>query len=188
MGAEATKTDTNPGAATPPAIDAAAIEKAVASAVAAAIKPLTESLSQLGDKIGTQAASEPPKSGEKDVPAALTAADVTKIVTDAFAARDKAAEGTARVTAAVKAAAEKHLAGVPAVYASLLPQTDDAAALEAQATRIREQWQTDLAAHGVKAPNVGAQPGGGATKPGEAIDASTLSPVDKIATGFANKS
>lgn len=183
MSAE-TKTETNPGAMTP-AIDAAAIEKAVASAVAAAMKPLAESLAQLGEKIAAKPdATDPAKGGEKEITAVLTAADVTKIVGEALAARDKAAEGTAKVTAAVKSAAQKHLAGVPAVYHGLLPQTDDAAALEAQAKSIREQWQKDLAAQGVKAPNVGAQPGGGATKPGEAIDASKLNPVQKIATGF----
>lgn len=180
---------------TQPALDMKAIAEATTAAVAAALKPMTDTMSKLTESIAAIAAhpqkhaesgAGDPKPG-KDAPAALTLEAVSKLITDGIAASRKADESTAEVGAAVKSAAEKHLAGVPAVYHGLLPQTKDAAALETKAKEIRDQFQKDLAAAGVKAPNVGTTPGAHTAPVGGSIDMSKINPVRAIAEGYATK-
>lgn len=177
---------TSTAATTQPALDLKAVETQISATIAAALKPVTEALAGLPEML--KAAITPAKAAEdpgKQPPSAtLTLADVAKLLEERDAKRAGDAATAAKISAAVNAAVDAHLKGVPKPYLAGLPQIEDAGKLAEAAKAIREQWQTDLKSAGVTATNVGAQPGPGATTPAGAIDLSKLNPVQKIATMF----
>jgi len=181
--------DTNPN--NPPAttLDMKALGEVIASQVATAIKPIGDALAGVLTEIKSLGTSrgddkkDAGKTGEAEKP--LTAADVAKLIADSRAKDVADAAQVAKTRAAREAAIKTHLTGVPDVYHSRLPDTDNAAALEAAAKKAGEEYRSHLAAAGVKAPTIGAQPAAGATAAGAAVDTSKLNPVAKIATGYA---
>lgn len=158
------------------------VTDAIAGQAAGAVKP--EDVSKAVDVALAAALEKLPKADG----ASIKLDDVKKLVADELAAA-QATQATAKADAD-KAAARKakrdafvaeKLKGVPAVYAALLPDTDDDAELSAAEATIRERFRSDLAASGLKLADVGNNATGTAV---DAADVAKLSPQDKIAVGL----
>lgn len=160
----------------------ASLGPALATAIGEANKPLVEQLGKLqppaaaaGNAAGGNAAGAGATGGK---PTPVTAEDVAKIVAEQL----KGFQQTSQQTAQREAYLGSKLKDLPAAYRNQLGPDPAKWAAEEQA--IRDQFKADLAAAGVKPADVGGdQPGG--QKPGQAVDLSKLSPVQKVMAGLA---
>lgn len=169
----------------------ASLGPALATAIGEANKPLVEQLGKLqppaaaagnaaantagGNTAGGNTAGAGATGGK---PAPVTAEDVAKIVAEQL----KGFQQTSQQTAQREAYLGSKLKDLPAAYRNQLGPDPAKWAAEEQA--IRDQFKADLAAAGVKPADVGGdQPGG--QKPGQAVDLSKLSPVQKVMAGLA---
>lgn len=177
-----TNTATSPAASGGLTIDQ--VQKAIADAlapVAAALKPLSDSVA------GLQKSHETLAKGQEAMQAAagkaLTPEALTKAVADQLAAQNTAAaQGKAKGDFVAE-----HLKGIPEIYHGKLGA--DAAKWADEAKAIREGFQKDLAAAGIKAPPVGSAAAvAGAIDPARAVDTSKLSGAELIALGVQQNS
>lgn len=145
---------------TPPAIDVAAITKSVTEAVVAQLAPQLKSLSDtqkalgdnqkvLADTIAADAAKAKPPATEGPKP--LTEERLTEILNG----RDQQRAVSQAKSQKRADFIAKNLAKIPAAYHSMVPDSDDEAALTASLGAIRQKVESDLALMGVKAPPVG---------------------------------
>lgn len=158
------------------------VKKIVAAVVGEAIKPLADNQRVLADTL----AKLPPAAGAQSQaagtpPPALTAEQVTKLVTEAIAADRTAQRQTEQKTAAIaakKAAVLKAKLGGNEKFAAVLPDTDDEAALNAAADVIAAELKAAR-------PDFGGTSDGGTPAGRQPLDTSKLDPVDRIARGLA---
>lgn len=171
--------------ATPPANSGGLTIEQVNAAIAGVVKPLADAVKSLGDNQKTIAdtlAQLPPagvakKDGEK--PAAITADDVTRIVTDAL----KAQSQSQQAVAAREKFVSETLGKLPDAYKRLLG--NDPAKWADEAKVIQSTFESDLKASGAPAENKGgASRDGGSSVVNQPIDKSKLDPVSRIAEGI----
>jgi hypothetical protein len=176
--------DTQTTATTPAAsggLSKEEVAKLVSDGISAALNPLGDVLKGLAD--GQKALAEKltppaPAAGKETAPAALTAADVAKIVQDNLKTFQT---GQSKAQAKAAYAADK-LKDLPATYQSLLPETDDPAALAKAEQDIRARFKAELGDKLAPTPNV-ASPGGGAAPEGK-VDLSKLTSTQLIEHGI----
>lgn len=172
------------------------VKEIVAAALGAAVAPITESLKTLSaghadlvknqNVIADTLAKLPPAAGKNepekkdDAVKAITAGDVTKIVTDAL----KAHQTTAAANDARRGFIAEKMKDLPAVYQNQLG--NDAAKFAEEEQKIRAQYQADFKVTGGTTPVVkgDANGAGGGAAPSGVVDLSKLSPVQKISLGL----
>jgi len=161
--------------------DYEALGKTIATSVSAA---MAESQKVLAETIAKLAASVPPapvQAAAAPAPAAkeksVTADDVTRIVTESlkgFAANQQ--QATAR-----NDFLGSRLKDLPSIYRGQLGS--DPSKWDAEEQSIRKNYRDDLAAQGLKAPEVsGGQPSGATAT--RVVDYSKLSPRDLVVEGL----
>jgi hypothetical protein len=154
---------------------AAASATSLTERMGKALEPLAASLGEVGMAVKTVAAQSPLKA--EDVASAMTT-----VLASAKAADAAKGQADAAVTAARKAFADGKLKDLPAIYRDLLPATSDAAALAAAEQDIRARFKADLAAAGVKPPDLG-QAAPAAQSPLHSASMGNLTPQQMIQRG-----
>ena len=170
--------------ATPPAasggITLDQFNAALNTAIGAATKPLLDKIAALE----TGLASVKDAAGKAGTPEA-----VAKLVADQLTAQNAKQTAAADLAAKRTAFIADTLKGVPAIYAGKLG--DDPAMWADEAKTIRETFQADLTAAGIKAPAVSSNPPAGAatgTAANAMVDTSKLSGIQLIALGVKQNS
>jgi hypothetical protein len=166
---------------TPPApggLDLTALSTAIGAAVAEANKPLLEQLS----KLQSPAAPATPTptataggAGGGDKPKFLTAEDLVRVLD----ARDQ----TRQTADARRSFASDKLKDLPPGYESRLG--NDPAKWPAEEQQLRTEYRAFLDKQGIKVPDVGGGAAAdGTKKPGEVVDLSKMSTIDKMVAGL----
>jgi hypothetical protein len=143
--------------------------------VAEANKPLLEHDRQAPRRRRPRPSSQrPPRTGG-DKPKFLTAEDLVRVLD----ARDQ----TRQTADARRAFASDKLKDLPPGYESRLG--NDPAKWPAEEQQLRTEYRGFLDKQGIKVPDVGGNAAaGGTTKPGEVVDLSKMSTIDKMVAGL----
>jgi hypothetical protein len=156
---ESAMSDTNNTATPPAGISKAELNVAIADAMKGFGEAIGKQVAELQKSNADALAATQKQFADviAKIPQGVKAEDVAKVVTDQLAARDTAASAGKAKADFVAA----NLKGIPAIYADKLG--GDATKWADEAKTIREGFQKDLAAAGIKAPAVTTSTAGGGT-------------------------